>query len=101
MVNYTVESKSKAINHDNYIDSVFETHKNNCVTCWQCIFSGRNKEIVIVQDKLLCAKYPHEIANVNGKGTCDRARSRFKWYNFVSPIKKFILKKSGFDFNAR
>ena len=101
MVNYTVESKSKAKNHDNYISDVLETHKNDCVSCWQCIFCGKNKEIKVLQDKLLCAKYLLEIAIVNGKGTCDSARSRFKRLNFVNPIKKMILEKSGFDFEAR
>ena len=101
MVNYTAESKSKAIHHDNYIGNVLETHNADCVSCWQCIFSGKNKDIAIVQDKLLCAKYLLEIAIVNGKGTCDSARSRFKRYNFVNPIKKMILERSGFDFNAR
>lgn len=97
MENYTAESKSKAIYHDNYT----ETHHGDCVTCWMCIYCGKNQNIPVFQDNLLCAKYTSEIAIVKGKGTCDSARSRFKWFNFVNPIKKMILERHGFDFKAR
>ncbi len=101
VANYTTDSKSKAVQHDNYIDSVRNTNKKNCVSCWMCIYCGKNKHLVVVQDKLLCAKHIDEIAIVQGAGTCDSARSRFKWYNFVGPLKKMILEKSGFDLKAR
>lgn len=101
MTNYTAESKSKSFQHDNYIENVLETQRTHCVTCWMCIFSGTNNTIPVLKDKTLCAKYISEIAIVNGAGTCDSARSRFKKLNFVNPIKKWILEKEGFKFNGR
>jgi hypothetical protein len=101
MENYTVESKLKALHHDNYVENSLENRKKNCVSCWMCIYCGKNKTIPVVKDKLLCAKYITEIAIVQGKGTCDSARSRFKRFNFVGPIKKMILERHGFNFKAR
>ena len=66
-----------------------------------CIYSGRNKTIQIISDKLLCAKYITEIAGVQGKGTCDSAKSRFVWFNFINPIKRLIAEKSGFDYKSK
>lgn len=101
LVNYTVDDKSKVKQHDNYVDSVKKSKKQNCVSCWMCIYCGKNEHLAVMQDKLLCAKYINEIAFVKGAGTCDSARSRFKWYNFVGPLKKMLLERSGFDLRAR
>ena len=101
IANYTAEDKIKAIKHDNYIDDVKKSKNENCVSCWMCMYCGRNKHVAVLKEKLLCAKYVDEIAIVKGSGTCDSARSRFKWYNFVGPLKKMVLERSGFDLKAR
>ena len=101
VANYTADDKSKAINNDNYVGTIPEEKKNNCVSCWMCIYCGKNKCLPVMAKQLLCAKYINEIAIVNGGGTCDSARSRFKWYNFVGPLKKMLLERSGFDLKAR
>ena len=99
MVNYTGENKSKAVHNDNYVDNIAET-KNN-VSCRRCAFCGKNNEVLLVKDKLLCAKHLSEIPVVKGAGTCDKAKLGLKWYNFISLFKKNLAEKSGFDFKAR
>lgn len=101
VINYTVESKSKSIHNDNYIPNVLEKNQTHCVTCWACIFCGKNVKIPVLKDKMLCAKYIDEVANVKGAGTCDSGRSRFNKLNFVNPIKKWMLEKTGFVFKNR
>ena len=97
MVNYTTESKIKSIHNDNYTEKSCGVY----VSCWQCIFCGKNKDLPVFKDNLLCAKYIKEVAIVEGAGTCESAKSRFSKLSFINPIKKWILEKSGFDFKAR
>ena len=99
LVNYTVEDKSKATQRDNYNENGSEI--KNYTSCWACVYCGKNEHLKVLENKLLCAKRIREVVIVKGAGTCDSARSRFKWFNFVGPFKKMLLEKSGFDFKAR
>ena len=101
VANYTADDKSKAIKHDNYVDDIKKSQNENCTNCGICIYCGKNKCLPVMAKHLLCAKYIDEIAIVKESGTCDSARSYLKWYNFVGPLKKLLLKRSGFDLKAR
>ena len=100
MINYTGVKKSKLKFNDNYIDDMRDDPSRK-VSCWMCIFSGKNDEIPVVKGKQLCVRHMGEITEVKGSGTCDEARSRFKWYNKLNPIKKWLLERDGFKFKNR
>ena len=103
MINYTGESKIKAIHNDNYIDK--KDSSRTTMNCWGCVFCGNNTEMPLFNKKYLCAKYKKEITIVQASGTCDKAKSRFKWYNILfanlTPIKNKLLKQTGFKFLGR
>lgn len=105
MVNYTAQDKSKIKDNDNYVADLHKSVSGMDVSCWMCIFCGENKELPLFNKKYLCAKYIMEITNVQGAGTCDKARSRFKWYNRLYAkltfVRNAMLKATGFKFLGR
>ena len=89
MLNYIPKIKD----WDNYVE---KSENNHCVNC---IFVGDNDEF---SNRRLCAETISVIPELSsGFGCCDRYKSCFKWYNQINPIKKLILKKSGFVFKNR
>ena len=87
--------KSEAKHNDNYVKRICSKNK---IECCNCIFVGEND---YVSQECLCAKYTNEVAEVNAFGSCDKGRSRFKWYNRINPIKRYLLERSGFEFKNR
>ena len=96
MINYTNRSKAYAICSDNYVGDVRKTQ--NRTNCYNCIFAGENKS---VSEKLLCAKYQNEIAEVEPNATCDSGRGWFSGDYQVELIKQLNLKLHGFVFKNR
>lgn len=97
IINYTKRSKAYAICSDNYEQDVNKKPQNR-TNCYNCIFSCENKA---VSEKLLCAKHPNEIAEVEANGTCDSGKAWFFGDHSVNCLKKLILKLNGFNFKNR
>jgi len=98
MIIYTMENKAKAKHNDNYTNDFKRDCSKDKVNCYSCIFVGENE---LVSQERLCAKRMNEITEVDAFGTCDKGRSRFKWYNRINCIKKRLLERSGFEFKNR
>ena len=98
IVNYTAESKAKSFCHDNYTDVVDCDTSKKRNSCGSCIFVGRNNQ---VSEQLLCAENIVEVAEVKTCGLCDGYKSVHRLYNQINPIKKWLLERTGFEFNHR
>ncbi len=105
MVNYTTQDKSTVKPNDNYVDDIHTDVSKRNVSCFMCIFCGKNEILPVLAQKYLCAENIREVTNVQAAGTCDAAKSRFKWYNRLyaklTPIKNKMLERTGFKFLGR
>lgn len=98
MIVYTRKNKADVKHNDNYVYNIKRDCSKDKVNCYSCIFVGENE---LVSQERLCAKRMNEITEVDAFGTCDKGRSRFKWYNRINFIKKRLLERSGFVLKNR
>ncbi|MBR3511135.1 MAG: hypothetical protein IKN73_03680 [Alphaproteobacteria bacterium] len=100
ILNFTTESKTKALFKDNYAENTTKDLK-----CKDCFFVGQftcNNNYL--SERLLCGKHLKEISDVKENASCDAARSVDYWFNkfdLFARIKQKIAEKSGFKFNNR
>lgn len=97
-INYVCKNKAKTKHNNNYTDDMTRDTSKDNTNCYCCIFVGENDN---VSNSRLCAESMDEISEVSGFGTCDKGRTRFKWYNQINPIKKWLLERTGFRFKNR
>ena len=95
-VNYTTEGKTKSEHNDGYVEDATQIYSD--VNCHGCIFVGENEHL---SKRRLCGKYIREVAEVQGNGSCRKARAYWHWYNQINPFKKWLLERSGFKFKNR
>ena len=93
-----MQNKSEVKHNDNYVYDIKHDCSKDKVHCYVCIFVGENE---LVSPHRLCAKRMDEIAEVDAQGKCDKGRSRFKWYNRINFVKKYLLERSGFVLKNR